>query len=259
MALLEVKKAGFSYPTRENVFTDISFTLEKVEIFTILGPNGAGKSTLLNSLANLTPLTTGEILVDGARLDKMSSRETAFKIAYVPQTTEITYGYSVRDYIAMGRAAHVGMLVTPKKKDYEIVDETISLLGIEHLAHRLCTQISGGEKQQACIARAIVQQPEIILFDEPTSALDYGNQLNIMRLIKKLCGRDYAVIMTTHNPDQPILLEGKAGILDRDGHMLTGTVSDILSEKTLSAVYRTALHLVYVEEAERMACIAAKI
>ena len=163
MALLEVKKAGFSYPTRENVFTDISFTLEKGEIFTILGPNGAGKSTLLNSLANLTPLTTGEILVDGARLDKMSSRETAFKIAYVPQTTEITYGYSVRDYIAMGRAAHVGMLVTPKKKDYEIVDETISLLGIEHLAHRLCTQISGGEKQQACIARAIVQQPEIIL------------------------------------------------------------------------------------------------
>ena len=197
--------------------------------------------------------------MDGARLDKMSSRETAFKIAYVPQTTEITYGYSVRDYIAMGRAAHVGMLVTPKKKDYEIVDETISLLGIEHPAHRLCTQISGGEKQQACIARAIVQQPEIILFDEPTSALDYGNQLNIMRLIKKLCGRDYAVIMTTHNPDQPILLEGKAGILDRDGHMLTGTVSDILSEKTLSAVYRTALHLVYVEEAERMACIAAKI
>ena len=81
MALLEVKKAGFSYPTRENVFTDISFTLEKGEIFTILGPNGAGKSTLLNSLANLTPLTTGEILVDGARLDKMSSRETAFKIA----------------------------------------------------------------------------------------------------------------------------------------------------------------------------------
>ncbi|MEG2286205.1 MAG: ABC transporter ATP-binding protein, partial [Eubacterium sp.] len=151
------------------------------------------------------------------------------------------------------------MLSRPKREDYKIVDETIRLLDIEHLANRLCTQISGGEKQQACIARAIVQQPEIILFDEPTSALDYGNQINIMRLIKTLCGQAYAVIMTTHNPDQPILLEGKAGILDRDGHMIIGNVKSILCEENLSTVYRTPLHLVYVKEAERMACISAKL
>ena len=98
----------------------------------------------------------------------------------------------------MGRAPHLGMLEKPSENDYAIVDEVIRELGIEKLADKAYTQISGGERQQALIGRAIAQQPEIIMFDEPTNHLDYGNQLRMVHKIKNLSKKDYTVIMTTH-------------------------------------------------------------
>ena len=257
--LLEVKNASFHYQSGQPIFEDVSFSIQRGDLFTILGPNGAGKSTLLNCIANLLKLPQGEIMLDGKNIKDLPIREVARKVAYVSQDNRLAYGYSVRDYIVMGRAPHLGMFYQPQKGDYEMVDAAIEEMGMGHFAHKAMTQISGGERQQACIARAIVQTPELILFDEPTSALDYGNQLKTLRMIKRLSQRGYAIIMTTHNPDQPILLDGYAGILGRDGRMEIGTVGDTLSEQRLSALYGIELKMIFIDEVQRAACICENL
>ena len=116
------------------IIKDISFAIEKGELFTILGPNGAGKSTLLNCIAGLFEPANGQILLDSEDLRKISPRKNAQKIAYVPQSSSHTYGYSVRDYIAMGRAPHLNIFLMPSKDDYKIVDETINMLEINNFS-----------------------------------------------------------------------------------------------------------------------------
>lgn len=254
-SLLEVKNACFAYEDQRTIFKNVSFTIEKGNLFTILGPNGAGKSTLLNCLASYNSLSTGKILLEGKDINSLSPSKIAQKIAYVPQNTQLAYGYSIREFIVMGRAPHLGMFNKPQRKDYALADETIAMMNLTHLAHKAVTQISGGERQLACIARAIVQQPELILFDEPTSALDYGNQLHALRMIKRLSAEGYAIIMTTHNPDHPILLGGMAGVLSRSGNMETGSVDQILEQERLSKLYGTKLQIVYVNEVSRRACL----
>ena len=163
----------------------------------------------------------------------MSLKKAAQLIGYVPQNHAPVYDYSVRDFIVMGRAPHLGMLEKPSGKDYAIVDEVIRELGIEKLADKAYTQISGGERQQALIGRAIAQQPEIIMFDEPTNHLDYGNQLRMVHKIKNLSQKDYTVIMTTHMPDHAMMIGGKTAILGRDGTLKVGKTEEIITEKKL--------------------------
>ena len=241
MALLEVKEVAFAYEGHRTIFKDVSFSIDKGDLFTILGPNGCGKSTLLNCLARIRPLSHGQIMLQGKDMSRMSAHQVAQKIAYLPQSIYFS--------------PHLGMFSRPRKPDYKLVDETIAMMNLSHLANKSVNQISGGELQLVCIARAIVQQPEIILFDEPTSALDYGNQLRALRLIKNLADKDYAVIMTTHNPDHPILLGGIAGVLSRSGYMETGSVEQILQQERLSELYGTRLQIVYVNEISRVACL----
>lgn len=257
--LLEVNKITYGYKNSLPIIKDISFSIDKGELFTILGPNGAGKSTLLNCIAGLFQPINGQILLEGEDIGKLSPKRRAQKIAYVPQYSANVYGYAVRDYIAMGRAPHLGMFFMPNEEDYKIVDEVIELLGINHFCNKSYSNISGGQRQLAGIARAIVQQPELIIFDEPTSALDYGNQLKIMTIIKKLSKNGYSVIMTTHNPDHPILLGGYVGILNTDGNIKIGSVEQIMKEDILNEVYKTELKLVYVKEIERMVCVAGNL
>lgn len=257
--LLKVNNISYRYNDSITTFKNISFNVKRGELFTILGPNGAGKSTLLNCIAGLFKTTNGDILLDGENIDKIPPKKIAQKIAYVPQSSTQAYGYSVRDYIVMGRAPHLNMFMMPNTHDYEIVDEAIDMLEINRFSNKSYTNISGGERQLANIARAIVQQPDLIIFDEPTSALDYGNQLKIMRIVKKLSNKGYSVIMTTHNPDHAILLDGNVGILDYDGILRTGSVKDVMKEDILSKIYRTNLKLIYIEQLNRMVCVSENL
>ena len=258
-ALMEVSDLAFRYTRERMIFSDVSFSLERGEVLSLLGPNGAGKSTLLNCIAGLATPTNGSVVVCGKPIESYSPRELATHIGYVRQTISVTYGYSVREYLVMGAAPRIGMLSAPGPEEYERVERAIADLSLEKLADRAVSELSGGERQRVAIARAIVQDPEIILFDEPTSALDYGNQIRVMRTIQQLANRGYAVIMTTHNPDQPILLGGKVAMLNGDGTLAVGDSATTLSSELLSELYGTDLHLVYVDEVDRVACVSSKL
>jgi iron complex transport system ATP-binding protein len=254
--ILQVKNLGFSYSDKRKIFSDVSFDIKQGEIMSILGPNGSGKSTLLNCIANLYTPTKGQILLEGKPVSSISLNEFSKKIGYVPQVHIPAYAYSVRDFVVMGRSPYIGMFSKPGKEDYAIADKCLRDLGISHIAHRPYTEISGGERQQATIARVVAQQPKLILMDEPTSHLDYGNQIRTIKLIKRLSSQGYGIIMTTHIPDHVILLGGKVGILNNKGNMVVGTSEEVMNEKILREIYRTELSLVYIEKINRVACVS---
>ena len=154
----------------------------------------------------------------------------------------------MRDYVVLGRAAHLGVFDKPSEADFALVDEALKKLGISHFADRIYMQMSGGEKQLVNLARILVQQPQLILFDEPTSALDYGNVFKTLSLIKELSLQGFTIIMTTHNPDHPMLLHSalphsRVTILNEHGKLQTGAAPEIITEANLKALYQTDLRL----------------
>lgn len=256
--ILEVKDLAFGYPGGETLFQHVSFALEEGQIFSILGANGAGKSTMMNCIANLLTPNQGEIRIAGKRLSDMSIREVSTLIGYVPQMHTAAYGYAVRDFVVMGRAPHLGFLKQPCEVDFALVDDTLEELGITKLANRPYTELSGGERQQVSIARAIVQQPKIIMLDEPTNHLDYGNQLRMLNLVRKLSAKGYTIIITSHMPDHVLLLGGSVGMLNDDGSFVTGKNDEIITEENLRRLYGVDVHLVYVEPLHRVACVSGE-
>ncbi len=254
--IIEAEKLNFSYTKNgRQILSDVSLSLEEGQVISILGPNGAGKSTLLNLLANLLTPDSGTIRLCGKDIAGMKPKEVASILSYVPQNHTPAFSYTVFNFVLMGRAPKVGMFEKPKAEDFEIVQRVLEEVGIEKLADKPYTEISGGERQQATIARALVQEPKAILFDEPTAHLDYGNQLKTLRVIKHLQERGFAVIITTHNPDHAIMLGGTTAILDKNGHLRVGPSEEIITEETLKEVYGTKLKLVYMKDADRKICV----
>ncbi len=253
--ILEVKDLGFKYHNNRLIFHDVNFNVDSGEILSILGPNGSGKSTLLNCIANLYKPLSGEILLNGCPISKMNLRHIAQIIGYVPQIHIPTYAFTVREFTVMGRTPYIGAFKTPGRTDYKIADRALEQLGISHLKNKAYTEISGGERQLVLIARVITQQPKIILLDEPTAHLDYGNQHRTIQLIRQLADEGYALIMTTHNPEHAIILNGKVAILNRKGVLGIGQSVEAINSNTLSDLYGLSIKTIYIEEAKRMVSI----
>lgn len=254
--ILEVKDLSFSYDNSRIIFEKVNFSVDKGKVFTILGRNGAGKSTLLNCVANLFVPKSGEILLNGQPMKKMKLTDVAKVIGYVPQVHNPAYSYTVRDFVVMGRTPYIGSLSKPSKSDYDKVDAVLEELNIMKLRDKTYTAISGGERQQVTIARAMVQEPQIILLDEPTAHLDYGNQLRTVKMIRRLADRGFGIIMTTHNPDHAMLLGDTVAILDKEGHLNVDKAENSLTEEALSELYDIDLKMIYIEDAKRKVCVA---
>jgi len=256
--IIEVNDLQFTYYGSERrILSGCSMTVAPGELVTILGPNGAGKSTLLNCACGLLTPQAGQVLLNGREIGTMEPREVAGVIGYVQQNQRSSFGHSVFHYVLMGRANRVGLFQRPSREDEEKVWEVLETMGIRHLAESSVMEISGGERQQAAIARAVAQDPQVIFFDEPTAHLDYGNQINTLRLVAALRDRGFGVVMTTHNPDHCMMLGGTVAILDKNGRLETGACSEILTEERLEQVYHTPIRLTWVEEVGRVTCIPA--
>lgn len=257
--ILEIKDLYFQYRKEKMNLKNINLSLKKGEIFSILGANGAGKSTLFRLIMGALKPLRGEINLKNKALKEYSMKELAKEIAYVKQYNENSYEYSVKEFLVMGRAPHIGLLENPKKEDWDIVDKIMKKIGISHLADASMNELSGGQNQLIFLGRALVQNPKIILLDEPTNHLDLGNQYKILKILKTLADEGYTILMTTHFPDHVMLLEGRVGIVTNEGELKCGTAEQLLTEEELKNIYDISLKKVYVSELNRNVCAFEKI
>jgi len=253
--ILDIRDAAFSYDNQKNVFEDISFSVDRGECLCILGPNGTGKSTLIRCLINVLPLNNGIISLQGQEISSLSRARVAQQIAYVPQNHDIVFPFSVLDFVLMGRAPHLQVFSSPGKRDEEIAHRALVTVGIEDLALRPISEISGGELQLALIARALAQEPLVMILDEPTSHLDFGNQVRVLHLIERLSVDGMAVIMSSHFPDHSFIVPQRVAIM-KDRHFIAlGDAREVVTAENLREAYGIDVAITYVEEAKRVACL----
>ncbi|WP_027184658.1 ABC transporter ATP-binding protein [Desulfovibrio inopinatus] len=246
--IMEAQNIGFGYDgSQDRVFDRLSFAIHPGDVFCILGPNGTGKSTLLKCLAGIEPVSSGHVVLQNRNIATLSRAETARIIAYVPQSHQSLFAFTVFDVVVMGRAPHIGVLSSPSQKDYEIADKAITAMGITHLRDKQYTNISGGERQLVLFARILAQEPKVLLLDEPTSHLDFGNQVQVLALVKQLAERGIAVIMTTHFPDHAFLVGHETAIMASGRFMVQGPPHEVVTASRLSDVYAAEVRLVDIE------------
>ena len=233
--MIQVRDVEFSYG-KQKVLKGISFCMEKGEFVCVLGANGCGKTTLLKSiLAFLTP-QHGQVLLYGKDIHQMDERERARKIAYIPQYHTPPFPFTVRDVVLMGRTPHLSRICRPTEKDCRIADESMERLGIAHYANKSYTALSGGQRQMVVIARALAQQPDLLIMDEPTASLDFGNQYLVLAQVKKLAREGMGVLMVTHNPDHAFYCADRI-IAMEDGKILSmGDAGKVINEAVMKAV-----------------------
>ncbi|ANK62064.1 iron ABC transporter ATP-binding protein [Loigolactobacillus backii] len=257
MTTLTAQHLAFGYRSQRPLFQELNLNLKSGQINCILGPNGVGKSTLLNCLTGVYQPTSGQVLLDDVDLHQIAAQKRAKKIAYVPQmsTDRTMVNFSLRDYVLLGRAPYLKLLTTPSAADYAKADAALAKLGIAELGDQPYPAVSGGQQQLASIARALLQEPALIIFDEPTSALDVANQVRVLHLIQQLATTGYGILLTTHDPNQALLLNAVVSTLDKAGHFQTGSTTEILTNETLSAVYQLPLRVVTIPETNQRTCV----
>ncbi len=246
---IRLENAAFSYGNH-CIFRNLSLQLEQGQILCLLGPNGCGKTTLLRCVSGLTPLAEGRVLVDGRDMAMLSEVERARIMGFVFQEHNVLFPYTVLDVVRMGRAPHLGLFSVPSGQDTQIADDAIALVGIKSLRLKRYTEISGGERQLVLIARALAQEPSILLLDEPTSHLDFGNQTLILETISRLARqRGLAVLMATHVPDHALFIATQVALMKAGRFLATGAPPDVVTEQNLKALYGIDVRIVAVSGA----------
>ena len=234
---LSVQHLCFSYG-KQTILRDVSFAVQPGELLAVLGANGAGKSTLFRCVLGALPNYSGVISINDTDLRRMSARELAKHIAYIPQSHRPTSGYTVLDTALMGLSRQIGTFSQPKGEHTALALSALSRLGIADLADRDFSHLSGGEQQLVLIARAITQQAKIFLMDEPTSSLDYGNQFRVLQQIKELTKQGYTVLISTHNPQHALYFADRVLALNSGTVAAFGTVREVLTPELLQELYR---------------------
>jgi iron complex transport system ATP-binding protein len=231
--ILEVNGISFAYKSLE-VLRDIRFKVARGEILAVLGPNGVGKTTLLKCINSILRPSSGSVLIDRESVFSLGSSEIARRIGYVAQRAE-TSRLIAFDAILMGRQPHIHWNVSDR--DLAIVDGAIKLLDLRHLAMRYIDQMSGGELQKVALARALVQEPKLLLLDEPTSNLDLKNQVEILKIIRRIVREhEVAAIMTMHDLNKALRYADTYLFLKNGIIFSAGKVCEVRAE-TIQAVY----------------------
>lgn len=199
LPLFQAQALGHRYD--ETVILEhLDFTIQGGEIVGILGPNGAGKTTLLRILGGLLKPTSGKILFEGTRISQWSRTRLAGRIAFLAQQTSITFPFTAREIVLMGRLPHQGGAFFESSEDHRIVDQSLAVTGCSFLADRFFNDLSGGEQQLVALASALAQEPDVLLLDEPTVYLDLHHRLQIFGILKDLHrDKGCTLVIVTHD------------------------------------------------------------
>jgi iron complex transport system ATP-binding protein len=241
--LISLENGTFSFG-ETIIFKEVNLSVSKGEILCLLGPNGCGKTTLIDCLLGINKLDKGMIRLAGRSADRLSAKETARTMAYVPQKHNRHFSFSVLDVLLMGRAPYTSFYSSPKTRDIEAAENILESFALSHLMHRDYTLLSGGETQLVMIIRALIQDTPVIIMDEPTAHLDFRHELivleTIVRLVKE---KDLALVMATHFPNHAFYFENEGlpvqvAFMDRQTVLVSGSPSRALTEENLSRFYQ---------------------
>ncbi len=237
---LVAQNLAYGYGTRR-VGSGVTLELAAGEVLCLLGPNGSGKTTLFKTLLGLLPPQEGHVLIDGQDARHLMRDDIARLVSYVPQAHSAFFPYTVHEIVLMGRTAHLGLFSAPSARDHAAALDAIRRMGIAHLADAVYTQISGGERQLALIARALAQDARMVIMDEPTANLDFGNQVRVLEHIRALTGEGIGVLLSTHDPDHVFLCADRAALLHQGGLMACGAATEVMTAEKLQQLYGVAV------------------
>ena len=244
---LRVQGIEFAYNSVP-VLKDVAFEAKEGEIIGVLGPNGSGKTTLLRCMNRALSPSKGTVLVEDKEIGSLSRKEIANEMAVVPQNCIITFPFTALEIVMMGRNPSMDRFQRETKGDIEIVRNAMEATSVTHLAGRSMNQLSGGERQRVIIARALAQQPKILLLDEPTLHLDVNHQMEIMELVRELARREkLTVIMVSHDLNLAARYCDKLILLSEGSVLSAGSVPDVLTQDNVERVFRIRSLVMYDE------------
>ncbi len=238
---INVKNLSHSFG--ENlVLKNISFQVPTKDFFIVIGPNGSGKTTLMKVISGILKPQKGRLEILNRAIDQYQRKALARTIAFVPQMLSVDFPFTVFEMVLMGRSPHLGILGLEEEKDMEIARQAIVFTGMESLAHRKLDQLSGGEQQRVFIARAICQEPDVILLDEPTASLDLAYQVRIMDLMERLKNeKGITVVMVSHDVNLAAMYADHLLLIHNGQILRQGLPDEVLTYKTLEEAYGCTL------------------
>jgi iron complex transport system ATP-binding protein len=234
---LLLRDVKFGYEEGITVLDSLSLKVEPAKITAILGPNGAGKSTLLNTILGYLKPQTGEVLLDGQNIADYSKKKLSQIVGLVPQAEHFPFNFTAFEYILLGRTPYMGIFSMPKEEDYKTAEDIITLLKIKHIKDRQVEELSGGEQQLVLLARALAQEPKILLLDEPTTHLDLGNTVVILKALKNLASKNVTVVFTTHDPQAAVFCADQLVLMKKGNVLSSGSLKEIMTSDSLTHLY----------------------
>ncbi len=240
MHALAVENVSFNYTPGVPTLRNVSLNILPDEFLALVGPNGSGKTTLLRLLDRIYIPQIGRILLDGREISKYSRPQLAKRIAFVPQETGPQFPFTVMELVLMGRAPHSRGKTFENPNDREIALQMLTLTDVAHLAHQPITTLSGGERQRVFIARALAQQPRILLLDEPNAHLDIAHQIEIFDIIRKLNRESgLTVVSVSHDLNLAGAYSDRIAMMVCGSIAAVGTPAEVLTEQHIQEVFRT--------------------
>lgn len=240
----EVNELAFSYGQKP-VISNLSFSLHEGEWLTVLGPNGCGKSTLISILLRILDQSHGKIRFEGKLLQEWDRKAMARRIAVVYQKNEIPFGFTVREIIEMGRYPYQGRWNRWSEKDEEAVQNALALTQTEKFAEKSFRQLSGGEQQRVLIARAIAQEPEVLILDEPIAHLDLRFQYEVLRLCQKLQKEQGMTILSVlHEINLAAEFSDRLLLMNKGTALANGVPSDVVVPRLIKEAYGINIEIV---------------
>lgn len=233
---LSLQDIQFGYG-RVKVLDDLSLDVPQQSITALLGPNGSGKTTILNLLLGILRPWSGSVRVLGDPIEGMDRRQLSRRLGLVPQQEQAPFALSVTEWVVLGRAPYLHLLQQPTAEDRRAARKSLLEVGLEGLANRLVPDLSGGEQQLASVARALTQQPAILLMDEPTSHLDLRNRRRVLDVMLKQSEGGRTVLMTTHDPNAAAAVASHVVLLKQGRITAQGPPGEVITEQRLSEVY----------------------